>query len=363
MSTTTLYRHEPDYAVAPGRTLQETIDALGMDQNELAIRTGLDKKTINQIIGGKHPLTQQTAIKLERATGVPARIWNKLEMQYQERLARQKDSARLTEDLDWLKKIPVRELLQRGVIQPQADKVSLLREVLAFFGVNNTAEWEEYWTEGFACRFRRSKAFEMKPGATATWIRIGELQTQKIACNPYDKDRFLAVLKELRGLTVAPVAQWQPRLVALCADAGVAVVLVPEIGGCPVSGLARWLTPEKAIIQLCLRHKTDDHFWFTFFHEAGHILKDPKKEVFIEDGNEGDEAEERANQFSTDFLIPPSQAKQLPTLRSKTSVAAFAQSLGIAAGIVVGQMQKRGIIPYSFLNDLKQKLMWGGEKS
>ncbi|MCX7045019.1 MAG: HigA family addiction module antitoxin [Candidatus Sumerlaeota bacterium] len=79
------YAHEPDYAVPPGETLRETIEALGIDEAELAVRCGLDKKTINQIIQGTHPLSQETAIKLERATGVPARMWNNLERQYQER--------------------------------------------------------------------------------------------------------------------------------------------------------------------------------------------------------------------------------------------------------------------------------------
>ena len=85
MTGTRLYPHTPDYAVPPGETLRETIEALGMDQAELALRTGLDKKTIDQILGGKRPLTRHTAIRLEEATGVPTRLWNNLEILYHSR--------------------------------------------------------------------------------------------------------------------------------------------------------------------------------------------------------------------------------------------------------------------------------------
>jgi HTH-type transcriptional regulator/antitoxin HigA len=357
MSQIKRYAHEPDYAVPPGRSLQETIDALGMDQKELAIRTGLDKKTVNQIIKGIHPLSQQTAIKLERATSVPARLWNNLEMQYQERLARQKDHERLKAALEWLKTIPTKVLINRGIIKVQPDKVAMLKEVLAFFGVSSTEEWKAYWLKNFACRFRRSKAFEMKPGAAATWIRLGEIVARDIECQPFNKEVFMNALYEIRRLTNQPPETWRAEMVSRCAKAGVAVALVQEIKGCPVSGLTRWLTPNKAIIQQSLRYKTDDHFWFTFFHEAGHILKDQKKAIFIEDG-EDDKSEDLANRFAMEFLIPQEYVRELRLLKSKIAVHRFAAKMGIAPGIVAGQMQKREIAPHHFFNGLKRKLAW-----
>jgi HTH-type transcriptional regulator/antitoxin HigA len=82
------YHYEPDYAVPPGRTLRETIDTLGIDQRELAARAGLSAKHVNQVIKGIAPITHDTAIRLERVTGVPARMWNNLEANYREQLAR-----------------------------------------------------------------------------------------------------------------------------------------------------------------------------------------------------------------------------------------------------------------------------------
>ena len=84
---TTRYPHEPDYAVPPGETLAETIAALGMDHRELSVRAGLSKKLVDQIIGGHAAITHKTAEKLERVTGVPARMWNNLETNYRKQLS------------------------------------------------------------------------------------------------------------------------------------------------------------------------------------------------------------------------------------------------------------------------------------
>ena len=145
---------------------------------------------------------------------------------------------------------------------------------------------------------------------------------------------------------------------SLCAEAGVALVFVPEIKGCPVSGLTRWLSPTKALIQMSLRHKTDDQFWFTFFHEAGHILHDGKKKIFIDDNRPEDDREKKANRFAADFLIPPEATPELWTLTTRTSVRDFAKRMGIAPGIVVGRLQHDRVIPFSHLNDLKTRFTW-----
>jgi len=349
------YKYEPDYAVAPGRTLQETIDALGIDQRELASRAGLSAKHINQIIKGIAPLTQDTAIRLERVTGVPARIWNNLEAQYREQMARLEARERLERDLAWLKEIPTAELISREAIQDKSDPPSLLEEVLRFFGVATVDAWRQGWeTPQFA--FRKSLSFKGKAGAMATWLRLCEIAAQQVECEQFDKTKFRAELQAIRSLTVEGPDVFVPQMLKRCAGAGVAVALVPEIKRAPVSGAAKWLTPEKALIGLNLRGKCNDRFWFTFFHEAGHILHDSKKETFIDVEYEDDPREKRANHFAANLLIPPSFQALLPALRSYADVRAFANSIGIASGIVVGRLQREGIIPYSHLNGLKVRL-------
>lgn len=348
--------YEPEYAVPPGETLSEMIQELGMNQCELATRLGLSTKHVNQIIKGKAPITQETAIGLERVTGVPARFWNNREMLYQERLARIEAAKRLPSDLQWLKTIPTKELIGRGVIAKQPDNSSLLQATLAFFGVSSVKAWREFWC-GPKVAARRSRCFKSHPAPTATWLRLGELTARKVTCQPYSKVKFSEAITEARTLTTEPADVFTSKMRRICATAGVAVVFAKEIPKAPWYGASWWLTPNKAIIELSLRGKSDDQFWFSFFHEAGHILLDSKKDVFINDGSEDDPRELRANQFSKNFLIPADRALEIPRLRSAAQVRAFAESIGIAPGVVVGQFQ-RETGRWRCYNNLKRKLVW-----
>lgn len=354
------YPHTPDYAVAPGETLQETIDALGMTQRDLALRTGMAPKTINEIIKGKAPITPDTSVLLERVTSVPARLWNNLEANYREQLARISDRERLQNDLEWLSTIPTRELISRGVIPESKDKLSLLYSVLQFFGVGNVTQWEAVWSRPEVA-FRKSERFESSTGAVATWLRLGELQAQKIATKAYDRTLFQAALVKIRALTIEPPERFLKPMRDESAAAGVAVVLVPELNRCRVSGVARWLAADKAMIQLSLRYKTEDQFWFSFFHEAGHILHDPKRALYIDDGgrNDSDECEVRANRFAAESLIPSAHESAFPTLTTENAILRFAKEIGISPGIVIGRLQKEGVLKWATrLNDHKRHFAW-----
>lgn len=357
----TRYPYEPDYAVPPGRTLQETIEAIGIDQRELAVRAELSAKHVNQIIKGVAPITHETAIRLERVTGVSARMWNSLESNYREQLARIAERDRLQRELAWLKTIPTKELTARGAIKPTTDKAELIAVVLSFFGVATVAAWNDGWSmPQFA--FRKSLAFKGSAGAMATWLRLGEIEAQKAECASFDKGAFRGALDRIRTLTVNGPEPFVPSMIELCAASGVALVLVPEIKGAPVSGAAKWLTPTKAMICLNLRGKSNDRFWFTFFHEAGHILNDSKKETFIDVDYHDDPREHQANQFAASLLIPPSHNQELHGLKSYSAVEAFARRIGIAPGIVVGRLQREGVIGYHQFNGLKQRLLWAEPK-
>ena len=352
------YSYDPDYAVPPGETLLETLGELGMTQAELAMRLELSEKHVSQIVHGKAPITHGTAIGLERATGVPAHFWNKLETNYRERLACIEDEAALLADLAWLRTIPIDELMNRGVIAEHADETALLKDVLAFFGVSNSSAFEHLMAQRKVAA-RKAQCFVSRPGPTITWLRLGELAAMNVRCGPYRRKGFQEAVGEIRGLTVQPPERSIPRLRELCANAGVAVVFIREIGGAPWYGASWWVTPQKAVIELNLRGKSDDQFWFSFYHEVGHILLGGKKGICINDGNEEDAEELEANQFAANFLIPADRAGELRGLpRTYRAVSAFARSIGIAPGIVVGRMQKEGLLPYSHLNRLKRKLAW-----
>ncbi len=230
--------------------------------------------------------------------------------------------------------------------------------VLRFFGVASPELWETVWQE-YQVAYRQTQRFETRAESVSAWLRQGEILARRTACASFDKKRFQDVLEKIRALTRETPEDFVRKLVELCASTGVAVVFVPELPKTGVYGATRWLG-DKAVIQLSLRYKSNDHLWFTFFHEAGHILKHGRKEIFIEgDGLDGTK-EREADAFARDKLIPPTALRRLlakgqPTL---TTIERFADQIGVAPGIVVGRLQHDEILPRNTGNKLKVFYRW-----
>jgi len=351
-----LYGFDPDYAVSPGETLKEVMESLNMSQKELAIRTGLTVQSLNRIFKGDQPISYETANKLELATGVPARMWNNLEAQYREQLAKAKERKQLESDLDWLKTIPTQELIQRKAIEPQKDNVLLLRETLKLFGLSSVSAWKDIWANP-AVAARRSRCFETCPGPASAWIRLGEIQAHQIDCLTFDKISFTQALKKIRLLTVKDPEKFIPETIQLCAGSGVALALVREMKKVPWHGATKWLAASKAMILLNLRGKMEDQFWFSFFHEAGHVLYDSKKDLYINDGSIDDPREHEANEFAAETLIPRDRDPEIASLKTKADVIRLANELKISPGIVAGRFQHL-TQKWSYFNGLKRKFQW-----
>lgn len=352
----------PDYAVPPGNILQETLETLGMSQADLARRTGRPVKTISEIINGKTRITPETAIQFERVLGVSASLWNNLERQYQAALARLQEREQLQKYAAWAKTFPVTEMVRLQWLPACADLICRAEALLRFFGVASPEQWKAIW-EDTLVRFRKSEAFKSDPAATAAWLRQGEIEAQKITCQPFNAERFRATLTEARHLTCEGPDVFCPRLTEICAEAGVAVVFIPDLPRTRASGATRWLNQDKALIQLGLRYKRNDTLWFTFFHEAGHILLHGKRDVFLEsDGTRNAMKEEEANRFAADHLIPAGDLARLVASGppySKVQINQFAAEVDIAPGVVVGRLQHDHHLPVTHCNDLKQPLRWG----
>lgn len=349
---------EADYAVPPGETLRELLEEQDISQRELARRADLSPKHVNRLIQGLVPLSADIAQRLELVTGTPARIWNALEANYRSDLEQLRSRQALAVDVSWLGDLPVKALVDRGTLPDQpSDKPSRMEQMLRFFGVASVGAWQDIYADT-ACAFRQTKAYEAKSGSVATWLRLGEIAAQDVYCKPYDAKAVESSLPDLRALTRQAPETFRARMRDICAACGIAVVFVEEIPGARASGVTRWLTPAKALVQLSLRYRTDDHLWFTFFHEVGHVLRHGKTHVWIEDGaSSGDDPREaEADRFSRDLLISPRDAKGLSALKTIDDVQHFAGRIGIAPSIVVGRLQHDNLWPHSRGNRLKTKL-------
>ena len=179
---------------------------------------------------------------------------------------------------------------------------------------------------------------------------------------PYDESNFSDKLLEIRRLTCKePVAVMVERAKKLCASAGVAVVVCPAFKGVRASGACYWLGTGSPVIQLSLRYKTEEQLWFSLFHEAGHVV-DGHKKGFIDgdDYDDGSEMEERANTFARDLLLPPDPHEVFVRKGdfSATAVSEYARASGVAPGIVVGRLQRDGLLDYDRLSQFRRPLEW-----
>src|SRR5882724_9630290 len=316
-------QYAPDSVSAPGETLEEILEMRGMSQAELADRTGRPRKTINEIIRGKAAITAETALQLEKVLGIPATFWITREQNYRELLARQQELEGFSRESDWLDTIPYKAMVKQGWIADFKDKALQLEAVLRFFGVASPASWNSVWGSS-APAFRQSPTLVSEPGAIAAWLRKGELEAAKYQTEDFNPNLFRQVLAHIRSLTKDLPRHFTDIVRKECSSAGVCVVIVSEIQGTRVWGATRWLTPTRPLIQLSLRYKSDDHLWFSFFHEAGHILLHSKREIFITENKDQDLIEEdEANEFAETLLIPKRYDAELRSLQSMSEIRDF----------------------------------------
>jgi HTH-type transcriptional regulator/antitoxin HigA len=346
----------PDYVIAPGETLREELEVLQMTQAELAERTGLSAKHVNQIVQGIAPVTPDTAVALGRVTTFEADFWSNLEAQYQVARARTAEAEEAERDRGWVTRFPLAELEKRGIINDKRDYTRTRHDLLTFFAVASRSVWEARWVSPEAS-FRRSRAYRVDNYATACWLRLGERQAQQTKTAEFDATRFKSALARIRRSMTTRPETFVPIMEQSCREAGVVVVFEKEIKGSRAHGAVRWVAPGKALLQLSDRRKGEDYFWFSFFHEAGHLLLHGRRDPIVEDDSANDQDQEgEAERFAESILIPDEDAARLLRLRSETDIVAFADELRLPPAVVLGRLQHLGLVPMNRFTHLRRPL-------
>ena len=343
-----------DLPIHPGEVLSEELEALGMTQTDLATALGRPLQVVNEIIRGKKGITEDTALGLERVLGIGAHVWLGLESTYHLTLARIREHDQIQGAVDWLTGFPIKEMAKRGWIPKLRNKEEQVRAVFSYFGV---ASVDAYHKTVHAAAFRFSEKAKASPGALR-----GELEARSIETSQFDAELLLEAAHQARSLTASSPEAFAPQLERIFGEAGVAFIVVPELPKTGANGVARWLNRRKALIQLNLRYRWADIFWFTLFHEVAHLLHHKDRHIIVDGADiNGDPAiEQEANEWARDFLIAPDAWQDFLDGQdlSHTAVVEFAADTGISTSIVVGRLQKEKLIPYSALAELKTRFTW-----
>jgi HTH-type transcriptional regulator / antitoxin HigA len=353
---------EADWVSPPGEAIEDLLEQRGLSVSNLASQLGRSEVYIQALLQGSEILSKDVALSLEHSIGGSAQFWLNRELQYRRDLAALQSTGPPMGDDEFLDALPIKEMVACGWIPRTRSTRESVASCLAFFDVPNIGAWQSRYFESKAiAAFRTSPTFEPKKGSVSAWIRWGEIQAASAACQPWKADRFQGELANIRRLTrIKDPAAFLPRLQDVCQSCGVAVVVARAPAGCRASGAARFLSSRRAMILLSFRHLTDDHFWFSFFHEAGHLLLHDESQVFIDGEDESALLEEQqANDFAADCLIDSWQRSILNNIDlNSRSIIRFALRAGVAPGIVVGQLQHNGRVRPNQLNSLKRRYKW-----
>lgn len=343
----------PDYIVTTGDFIAEWMETEGINAAELARRLGVSPKHVSELLSGKAPLSHPLALALERVTGIPSRIWNQYESGYRSDLARRQEAEELRAQYERAKEFPLSYLRTSGYLTaPARDRVETVRQLLSLLGVATLDAFDATWTRG-SVAYRRSAIGRKGGPALAMWLSLGDRHHDSLTDLPaFDRAGLESRLPGLRGLTTGEPRQAIEEATGMLRQVGVVLCFIPAVPGLGIHGATRWLN-GRPIIQLSLLWKSDDQLWFTLFHELGHVLLHGDKDLYLH--GEPTQAEEEANAFASDLLIPRRFVPRLPEKRDIGAVLALAEELGIAPSIVLGRVQ-REISDYGWGQRLRRKV-------
>ncbi|WMR31051.1 ImmA/IrrE family metallo-endopeptidase [Metapseudomonas otitidis] len=352
---------QANWVSPPGETILDILCDREISKQYFAEQIGLDINCAESLLVGDLEITESLAFQLSEVLGPDMDFWINRERQYREgvsKIYRELNS----NERDWLKEIPVSSMQKYGWIPTSKSSSKIFLSCLDFFDVPDIAGWEQQSKSVFGeARFRTSKSFTQSVGATSAWLRQGEINAEAAICESWDREGFVSSFNNIRVLTnEASPSVFMPHLKKICAKFGVALVIAKTPEGCRASGATKFLSPSKALLLLSFRYLSDDHFWFTFFHEAAHLVLHGKGSTFIE-GEEFNHGlqEAEANDYASNVLIPEVHRCEFFELEpSYKNILKFSRKLGVSPGVVLGQLQYFERVKMSHFNKLKVRYSW-----
>lgn len=335
----------------PGDTLSDTIESYHLTQADMAARMGRPVKTVNEIIKGKTVITPETAIQLERILKIPASFWLKREADYQIQLAEIAEAEKFLEQEDWINKFPLNEMKRNGWIDFENNSISKMKAILSFLGISNIEGFERVYGQKLQeCCYRTAQRGNHTNYAIAVWLRRGEIQSEEMKVKTYSSALFKDSLLKIKSVLANQPDDFFNQMQKICAEAGVKVIHTPCVKDVSMHGSTHWVK-ENPVIQLSNRYKRNDIFWFTFFHEAGHILKHGKKALFVE-GPEpiNSEKEIEADDVAVEYTLSKRQEaelmKNMPL--NNESILMFAKKFNTHPACIIGRFARK----YPYLNKI-----------
>jgi HTH-type transcriptional regulator / antitoxin HigA len=353
-------KFNPDFAFHPGETLREKLEELSIGSKEFALRTNKPEKTISQVLNGNSNITPEMAILFETVLDIPASFWLRKQALYDEYLARSARENIVDQSLDWAKCFPYAAMVKLGWIQEAKTINEKTVNLFSFFDMTAGLAWENFYLKkSLNATFRLSLKGAKNPYNLSVWLRQGEIQESQIIACEFNKTDFESMLPFLKAIMVKAPKNYMQQVQGLCLKAGLKIIFTPNIAHAP-HGASRWIK-SSPIIQLSDKWNRYDIFWFTLFHEIGHILLHPTKLISLEhvEYDEVDLSKEKeANDFAVKWVFNhEEESKFVSSITNFTLpiIKNYAKSVGTHPSIIVGRLwHKHYIQPAHAMKLLKE---------
>jgi addiction module HigA family antidote len=359
------YSYQPDYAMHPGETLREKLEELQMTPNEFAIRTSKPIQTISKILNGKSSITFEMAVQFEKAINISANFWTKKQAHYNEFLAKEKYKQDIVESQEWAKLFPYAQMAKFGIVKASRKIEEKTEELLDFFDVSKHTAWENiYFNQKTPVYFRISLKHTKNPFALSVLLQMGELRAKKIQAPAFSKVLLKDLIPKLKTVMVENPDNFLQIIQQLCLTAGVKVIYTPNLKQTVTNGVVRWID-ENPVVQMTDRYKKYDIFWFSFFHELGHIvLHGNKKNIFLEESSATKQSKEEleADMFAGNILLSDKEYNNIKNvLETENNISNaleyYANKYNTHKDIILGRfLKENNEQKYKFLYSKIQKV-------
>ena len=254
---------------------------------------------------------------------------------------------------EWAKEFPYAQMAKKNWVPSTRKIEEKTVNMLNYFGIASHRAWDKLYveTELKVAAYTSLKQTH-QPHAISAWLRKGELQAKQIKVPEYNIKTLKNNISQMRQLMVnQPVGFFFEQLQKLCLIAGVVLLFTPKLPKVPLSGSTRWLN-NTPLIQMTARYKRNDNFWFTFFHELGHVILHGKKYISLENVDfaaADPEKEEEAHNFAIKHTFTKQQEKEI--LQNKVitekDIIDYSEKFNTHPAMIIGRLQHDGIIHYS----------------
>ncbi len=330
-------------AFHPGYYIQEELEALEMTQEEFAKRLDTTPKNLSILIRGEQSLSIDMAMKLARFFGTSINFWLNLQNAFNIKLAEFRSEEETERERILLKSFDYK-YFENGneSVAHTGKKDEQILNLRKYLGVSTLSVFRKR----DVTTFFRSAADEMTEDEIIkanVMVQIAVNKAMKIDAPRYNRKKLEELLPYILEETINEKA-FYPFLREAFRHAGVVFIAVPNMPGSTIIGAVRRVN-EKMLMMMNGKRMNADVFWFTIFHEIGHILNGDYGITVEHEAMEND-PEYEADKFAEKMLIPENEYKDFVenNVFTMKTIKEFASSIKRNPSIVLGQLERDGII-------------------